>query len=52
MLGHEGLEVINPDGGKEDVEEEAHKGRWRQEVRGLDICTFIDNFPEIIQNNI
>ncbi|OWM66782.1 hypothetical protein CDL15_Pgr010435 [Punica granatum] len=33
LLGYEGLEVINPEGGKEDAEEEAHKGRWRQEDR-------------------
>ncbi|KAL6204562.1 hypothetical protein ACLB2K_021829 [Fragaria x ananassa] len=33
MLGHEGVEVINPDGGKEDAEEEAHRGRWKQEER-------------------
>ncbi|KAK3034282.1 hypothetical protein RJ639_032217 [Escallonia herrerae] len=28
-----GLEVINPDGGTEDAEVEAQKGRWRQEDR-------------------
>ena len=32
FLGYEGVEVINPEGGKEDAEEEAHKGRWKQEV--------------------
>jgi hypothetical protein len=32
LLGHEGLEVVNPEGGQEDVEEEAHKGRFKQEV--------------------
>lgn len=32
LLGYEGVEVINPDGGKEDAEEEAQKGRWKQEV--------------------
>lgn len=32
LLGYEGLEVINPEGGKEDAEEEAQKGRWKQEV--------------------
>jgi len=26
------VEVINPEGGKEDAEEEAQKGRWKQEV--------------------
>ncbi|KAL5973340.1 Oxysterol-binding protein-related protein 3A [Asimina triloba] len=33
LVGYEGLEVINPEGGKEDAEEEAHKGRWEQEER-------------------
>ncbi|CAN6442710.1 unnamed protein product [Victoria cruziana] len=33
LLGYEGLEVINPEGGEEDAEEEAQKGRWRQEER-------------------
>nr|GMC57813.1 plastidial pyruvate kinase 2 [Ipomoea batatas] len=32
MLGYEGLEVINPEGGKEDAEEEAQRGRWKQEA--------------------
>ncbi|KAK1299505.1 Oxysterol-binding protein-related protein 3C [Acorus calamus] len=33
MLGYEGLEVINPEGGTEDAEEEAQRGRWKQEDR-------------------
>ncbi|KAL1546333.1 Oxysterol-binding protein-related protein 3A, variant 2 [Salvia divinorum] len=33
LLGYEGLQVINPDGGTEDAEDEAQKGRWRQEDR-------------------
>ncbi|ONL96552.1 Oxysterol-binding protein-related protein 3B [Zea mays] len=33
LLGYEGLEVINPDGGTDDAEEEALKGRWKQEDR-------------------
>ncbi|XP_024031240.1 oxysterol-binding protein-related protein 3A [Morus notabilis] len=33
LLGYEGLEVINPEGGTEDGEEEARKGRWKQEDR-------------------
>ncbi|KAF3775726.1 hypothetical protein EJ110_NYTH49747 [Nymphaea thermarum] len=33
LLGYEGLEVINPEGGEEDAEEEAQKGRWKQEER-------------------
>ena len=32
LLGYEGVEVINPEGGKEDAEEEAQRGRWKQEV--------------------
>ena len=32
FLGYEGVEVINPEGGKEDAEEEAQRGRWKQEV--------------------
>ncbi|XAR50925.1 hypothetical protein NMG60_11005392 [Bertholletia excelsa] len=33
LLGYEGLEVINPEGGTEDAAEEAEKGRWKQEDR-------------------
>ncbi|KAE8732397.1 Oxysterol-binding protein-related protein 3C [Hibiscus syriacus] len=33
LLGYEGLEVINPEGGKEDAEDEAQRGRWKQEER-------------------
>ncbi|XP_050382018.1 oxysterol-binding protein-related protein 3A-like [Argentina anserina] len=33
LVGYEGLEVINPDGGTDDVHEEASKGRWKQEER-------------------
>ncbi|KAJ9172358.1 hypothetical protein P3X46_015606 [Hevea brasiliensis] len=33
LLGYEGVEVINPEGGKHDAEEEAQKGRWEQEER-------------------
>ncbi|KAK7257045.1 hypothetical protein RIF29_30730 [Crotalaria pallida] len=32
FLGYEGIEVINPEGGKDDAEEEAHRGRWKQEA--------------------
>lgn len=32
MLSYEGVEVINPEGGKEDAEEEAQRGRWKDEV--------------------
>lgn len=32
MMGYEGLEVVNPEGGTEDAAEEAQKGRWKQEV--------------------
>ncbi|KAE9461101.1 hypothetical protein C3L33_06991, partial [Rhododendron williamsianum] len=31
LLGYEGVEVINPEGGKDDAEEEAVRGRWKQE---------------------
>ncbi|XP_021825510.1 oxysterol-binding protein-related protein 3A-like [Prunus avium] len=33
VVGYEGLEVINPDGSSEDLEDEARKGRWKQEDR-------------------
>ncbi|CAI0427174.1 unnamed protein product [Linum tenue] len=33
LVGYEGLEVINPEGGTEDAEEEAKRGRWKQEER-------------------
>eukprot|EP00250_Pteridium_aquilinum_P001314 c11524_g1_i1 orf=368-1708(+) len=33
LLGYEGLEVINPEGGQDDAQEEAVKGRWKQEDR-------------------
>uniref|UniRef100_A0A1D1Y8X1 Oxysterol-binding protein-related protein 3A n=1 Tax=Anthurium amnicola TaxID=1678845 RepID=A0A1D1Y8X1_9ARAE len=33
LLGYEGLEVINPEGGTEDAEEEAQRGRWELEDR-------------------
>lgn len=32
LMGYEGLEVINPEGSTEDAEEEAGRGRWKQEV--------------------
>lgn len=32
LLGYEGLEVVNPEGGTEDAEAEAKRGRWKQEV--------------------
>ncbi|PSR95100.1 Oxysterol-binding protein-related protein like [Actinidia chinensis var. chinensis] len=33
LLGYEGVEVINPEGGKDDAEEEAQRGRWKHEER-------------------
>ncbi|XP_052175659.1 oxysterol-binding protein-related protein 3C-like [Diospyros lotus] len=33
LLGYEGLQVINPEGGTEDAEEEAQRGRWKLEDR-------------------
>lgn len=44
LLGYEGLEVINPEGGKEDAEDEAQKGRWKQEER--------DSYWKMMQNYI
>ena len=41
MVGYEGLEVINPDGGTDDAETEAMKGRWKQEVTISDLQQFI-----------
>ncbi|RZB84224.1 Telomere repeat-binding protein 5 isoform I [Glycine soja] len=45
MLGHEGVEVINPEGSKEDAEEEAQRGRWKPERHGLYLCTLHINEP-------
>eukprot|EP01018_Ginkgo_biloba_P018978 Gb_14611 [translate_table: standard] len=33
LIGYEGLEVINPEGGQDDAQEEAHQGRWQKEER-------------------
>eukprot|EP00252_Welwitschia_mirabilis_P018033 TRINITY_DN401_c0_g1_i1.p1 TRINITY_DN401_c0_g1~~TRINITY_DN401_c0_g1_i1.p1 ORF type:complete len:464 (+),score=100.68 TRINITY_DN401_c0_g1_i1:235-1626(+) len=44
LIGYEGLEVINPEGGQEDAEEEAHKGRWQKEER--------DSYWKMMQNYI
>ncbi|GLJ44372.1 hypothetical protein SUGI_0930080 [Cryptomeria japonica] len=33
FMGYEGLEVVNPEGGQDDVQEEVHKGRWQKEDR-------------------
>ncbi|XP_050211403.1 oxysterol-binding protein-related protein 3B-like [Mercurialis annua] len=44
LLGYEGLEVVNPEGGNEDAEEEAKKGRWRQEDR--------DSYWKMMQNYV
>jgi hypothetical protein len=38
VQGNEGVEVINPEGGKEDAEEEAQKGRWKDEVTNRRWC--------------
>ena len=32
LLGYEGLEVINPEGGTDDAEVEAQRGKWKGEV--------------------
>lgn len=39
LLGHEGLEVVNPEGGQEDVEEEAIRGRFKQEVSTIRLAS-------------
>ncbi|KAM2467955.1 hypothetical protein FF1_009680 [Malus domestica] len=44
IMGYEGLEVINPDGSHEDLEDEARKGRWKQEDR--------DSYWKIMQKYI
>ncbi|GMH23075.1 hypothetical protein Nepgr_024918 [Nepenthes gracilis] len=44
LLGYEGLVVVNPVGGTEDAEDEAQKGRWKQEDR--------DNYWKIMQKFI
>ncbi|XP_068654871.1 oxysterol-binding protein-related protein 3A-like [Aristolochia californica] len=44
LLGYEGLEVINPEGSTEDAEEEAQRGRWKQEER--------DNYWKMMQKYI
>ncbi|KAL5818490.1 hypothetical protein ACOSQ4_022332 [Xanthoceras sorbifolium] len=55
LLGYEGLEVINPEGSTKDSEEEAKRGRWKQEERegywkmmqkyiGSDIQSMLDSF--------
>ncbi|KAK6152456.1 hypothetical protein DH2020_015091 [Rehmannia glutinosa] len=44
LLGYEGLEVINPEGGTDDAEVEAQKGRWKQEDR--------DSYWRMMQNYI
>ncbi|KAG8496392.1 hypothetical protein CXB51_007603 [Gossypium anomalum] len=38
-FGYEGVEVINPEGGKEDAEEEDQKGRWKQEMLFFLCCS-------------
>ncbi|KAK9127082.1 hypothetical protein Syun_015879 [Stephania yunnanensis] len=44
LIGYEGLEVINPDGGTDDAEAEALKGRWKDEER--------DSYWKIMQKYI
>lgn len=40
MRAQDGMQVINPEGGKEDAEEEAQRGRWKDEV-GYLVITFV-----------
>ncbi|KAK2382387.1 oxysterol-binding protein-related protein 3C [Trifolium repens] len=44
LLGYEGVEVINPDGGKDDVDDEVQRGRWKPEER--------DGYWKMMQNYI
>ncbi|KDO51159.1 hypothetical protein CISIN_1g012776mg [Citrus sinensis] len=44
LLGYEGLEVVNPEGSTEDAEDEARRGRWKQEER--------DNYWKMMQKYI
>ncbi|CAK8576069.1 unnamed protein product [Lathyrus sativus] len=44
LLGYEGVEVINPEGGKDDVDDEAQRGRWKPEER--------DGYWKMMQNYI
>ncbi|CAN4118307.1 unnamed protein product [Withania somnifera] len=44
LLGYEGLEVVNPEGGNEDAGAEAQRGRWKQEDR--------DNYWKMMQKYI
>ncbi|KAJ6992860.1 hypothetical protein NC653_016078 [Populus alba x Populus x berolinensis] len=44
LVPYEGLEVVNPEGGTEDAEEEASKGRWKQEDR--------DSYWKMMQNYV
>lgn len=44
LLGYEGLEVINPEGGSGDAESEAQRGRWKKEDR--------DNYWNMMQKYI
>ncbi|KAI5682412.1 hypothetical protein M9H77_03640 [Catharanthus roseus] len=44
LIGYEGLEVINPEGGSGDAEAEAQRGRWKQEDR--------DNYWSMMQKYI
>lgn len=41
LMGYEGLEVVNPEGGTEDAEAEAQRGRWRQEVHFSLLTSFL-----------
>ncbi|KAL1558689.1 Oxysterol-binding protein-related protein 3C [Salvia divinorum] len=44
VRAQDGMEVINPEGGKEDAEEEAQRGRWKDEER--------DSYWKLMQNYI
>ncbi|KAG6415486.1 hypothetical protein SASPL_122897 [Salvia splendens] len=44
VRAQDGMQVINPEGGKEDAEEEAQRGRWKDEER--------DSYWKLMQNYI
>lgn len=49
LVPYEGLEVVNPEGGTEDAEEEASKGRWKQEVHRFLLCFVCGDELKLVQ---
>ena len=59
LLAYEGVEVINQDGGKEDAEEEAQRGRWKDEVYyylyfslSFSVLRFTETYVFVINRNV